>query len=517
MSAFTPPASPAFAFPAPATSAATTATSAFSASAAPSSGPSPATTGAAASPSPSPAPAKTPAATYILFALVTIGAGLGGLTQTALNTMAADVLADLGTEIGWGQWITTAYIFSMGVAVPLASYLTKRFSVRSLLVGAFLLYLAGSLCDFAAQSFPMLLVGRVLEAVATGVLMPLLQTIAMTRFPENRHGTAMGVAGIALGFAPNVGPVIGGAIMGAAGWRFLFLVLVASSAALLALTILFVKERDVENASARLETISLLLAALGFGGLLAGFTDAANYELAHPLVWAPLVVGAVCLALFLRRQCKVPNPLVNLGIFASGKYRACFAAQCFLYGCFLGMTLIVPLFVIEGGGHSAFDAGLVLLPGAFAALVFEPLAGMASDRLGPRRVAIFGGAFLTAGAAGMAFLPMSTPLWVAAVFQTLRCVGLTTLIPTTTAWGLSDLRKRGITTDGSSFMIRSRQIVAAMATAIMVFLITAFATPQTPELGYHLALGFSGLLGACTLLTVVAFVRPREGRRAEGA
>lgn len=148
--------------------------------------------------------------TYVLFALVVVGAGLGGMTQTALNTMAAVVLEDLGTDIGWGQWLTTLYIFTMGVAVPLASYVQRRFSVRTLLIVSFGLYLAGSLCDLAATSFAMLLIGRVLEALATGILMPLLQTIAMTRFPENRHGTAMGIAGISLGFAPNMGPVAGG-------------------------------------------------------------------------------------------------------------------------------------------------------------------------------------------------------------------------------------------------------------------------------------------------------------------
>lgn len=458
----------------------------------------------------------TPLATYVLFGIVTVATALGGMTQTALNTVAAEVLADLGTEIGWGQWLTTAYMFSMGVAVPLAAFLSKRFSVRALVVGSLLLYLVGSLCDFMAVGFGMLLIGRVLEAVATGILMPLLQTIAMTRFPENRHGTAMGIAGIALGFAPNIGPTIGGALMQAIGWRFMFLVLAAASMLLLALALVAVREREVRDPQARLEAPSLLLAGFGFGGLLVCFTDAANYPLAHPLVWGPLIVGAVCLTLFLRRQRRVGNPLVNLGIFDSRQYRVCFAVQCLLYGCFVGMTLIIPLFVIDGCGYSSLEAGLVLLPGALAALVFEPGAGAASDRFGPRRVAIFGGVFLALGAVSMAVLPTDAPLWAAAVSQTLRCVGLTTLIPTTTAWGLSELGKRGITTDGSSFMIMSRQIAAALATAVMVLLIVHFTTAATPELGYHLGLGFSGLLGVLTLLGAVAFIRERSGAQQRG-
>ncbi|HJF63675.1 MAG TPA: MFS transporter [Gordonibacter urolithinfaciens] len=469
-------------------------------------------TPAAGAPTPSSMslPGKIPRTTYLLFAIVCVGTSLGSLTQTALNTMAAEVLADLGTDIGWGQWLTTAYIFSMGVAVPLASYLQRKFSVRTLLLGAFSLYLAGSLCDFLALNFPMLIVGRVLEAVATGILMPLVQTIAMTRFPENRHGTAMGIAGIALGFAPNIGPTVGGMLIGAVGWRFLFLVLSAASALLLVATFAIVRGREARQPAARLEVRSLVLAAAGFGGLLAGFTDAANYEPASPFVWVPAAVGAVCLVLFIQRQRRVAHPLMNLGIFAYRTYRVSFVTQLFLYGCFLGMTLIIPLFVIEAGGHTTLEAGLVLLPGALAALVFEPLAGVASDWFGPRRVGLFGATFLVAGAVPLALVPASAPLWIAALLQTLRCVGLTTLIPTTTAWGLGELRREGITTDGSASMIMSRQIAAALATAVMVLLIKQCSPAAAPELGYHLALGFSGLLALLVLATVALFIRERE-------
>lgn len=99
---------------------------------------------------------------YALFAIVVVGTGLGGMTQTALNAMADVVLGDLGTEIGWGQWLATIYIFCMGAAVPLASYVQRKLSVRSLILYSYGLYLIGSLCDCLAVNFPMLIIGRVL-------------------------------------------------------------------------------------------------------------------------------------------------------------------------------------------------------------------------------------------------------------------------------------------------------------------------------------------------------------------
>lgn len=117
-----------------------------------------------------------------------------------------------------------------------------------------------------------------------------------------------------------------------------------------------------------------------------------------PLVWAPVLVGIAPVALFVTRQHTISEPLLDLRIFTFREYLVSIVAQCLLYGCFMGMTLIIPLTVIEAGGHNAFEAGLVLFPGALAALVFEPGAGMATDRFGARKVAIFGGCFLLVGA-----------------------------------------------------------------------------------------------------------------------
>ena len=446
--------------------------------------------------------------TYALFAIVVVGTGLGGMTQTAINAMADVVLGDLRTDIGWGQWLATVYIFFMGAAVPLASYLQRKLSVRSLILYAYGLYLVGSLCDFFAIDFSMLVIGRVLEALGTGVLMPLLQTIAMTRFPDNRHGTAMGVAGIALGFAPNIGPVVGGALCVAFGWRTMFLVLACASVLLIISTVVVVRERDVRDPAARLDVLSLVLSTFGFGGLLLGFTAAANMSVDQPMVWASVLIGLACIALFVRRQQIVSQPLLDLRVFSHREYRVSVAAQCFLYGCFMGMTLIIPLVVVEAGGHDVFEAGAVLFPGALAALVFEPGAGAASDRFGPRKVAIFGACFLLAGAMACALVPIDAPLWMMAAGQLLRCVGLTTLIPTTTAWGLGALGREGLTAHGSAGMIMSRQIAASLATAVMVFLVKSVGEFST---GCHLALGFSALLAFGCLTVVVLLIRKTQG------
>ena len=122
-----------------------------------------------------------------------------------------------------GQWLTTIYMLTLGITVPAVTFLSQKLSVRNVVYLALCLLLAGGIVDVLAPSFPVLVAGRVLQAVGAGVTLPVVQSIAMTRFPAGQNGTAMGIAGIAMGFAPNIGPLIGGALVDSYGWRSFFM------------------------------------------------------------------------------------------------------------------------------------------------------------------------------------------------------------------------------------------------------------------------------------------------------
>ena len=145
--------------------------------------------------------------TYALFAIVVITCALGSLTQTVMNSMLTEVCDDFAIDAAQGQWVTTIYMLTMGVTVPVVTYLARRFSLKRLVYLALGFYLAGSVAGLFAPVFAVLIAARVLQAIATGITLPLVQSVAMTRFPRERTGTAMGIGGIAMGFAPNSGPV----------------------------------------------------------------------------------------------------------------------------------------------------------------------------------------------------------------------------------------------------------------------------------------------------------------------
>ncbi len=442
----------------------------------------------------------------MLFAIVVLGSALGNLSQTAVNAMMADIMGGFGAGVELGQWLTTSYMLVLGVTVPASTYLQRRFCVRVQVLLAFGLFIAGTALSLAAQGFAMLLAGRILQAVAAGILLPVMQTVAMTGFGPGKQATAMGIAGVALGFAPNIGPTIGGAMSFAWGWRSFFALMLALLAALALWTLVAVRRQPSPDSSARLDAVSLTQSTLGFGGVLLGFSNASSLGLASALVWGAMLLGVLFLVLFVRRQRRVADPLVSMGIFQCPQFTWGFIAQCLLTASFMGITLLVPLYVQNLCGGTALDAGVVLLPGTVAALVLNPLAGVLTDRAGIRPVALAGGVLLSAGAVSMVFLSADTPLWLSMVLQGVRACGVSTLIGPLTAWSLAKL-PRPLVADGSAFSIAARQATASFGTSVMVLFVSAAAVAAIGAAAYVLAFGFSAVMALALLVCIVTKVR----------
>lgn len=449
--------------------------------------------------------------TYVLFAIVVLACALGSLTQTVMNSMLGGVEADFGVNASVGQWLTTIYMLVLGITVPAVTFLSQRLSLRNVVFLALGLFLVGGIVDVLAPTFGVLVFGRVLQAAGAGITLPVLQSIAMTRFPKGQNGTAMGIAGIAMGFAPNIGPLIGGALVDSWGWRSFFWLFIAIVVLLILAALLLIAREDAPMRDARFEGVSFLYSALGFGGLLLAFSNAASLGVQSPLVWVPAVVGIACLVLFVARQKRIEHPLISMRIFESSHFRISFIAQNCLFASFMGITLIVPLYVQGLCGGSAVEAGIVFIPATILAVVVNPLAGILSDKVGARPVVIVAAALLTVGAVSMAFMDENTPLWMTTLMQTVRGMGVSALIGPLNSWGMSGL-PREIMMDASAFFAAVRQACASLGTAIMVLVITSLsATAQSGAMdmsfAYQAAFGISAVLAACVLVVVIAKVR----------
>ena len=437
-----------------------------------------------------------------MFAIVTLTAALGALTQTAMNSMLSGVQASFGTPESVSQWLTTIYMLVIGITVPLVTHLARRYAVRTLIFVALAFMLVGALIAAAAPNFYVLLFARVLQGISTGMMLPVMQTIAMTRFPRGQNATAMGIAGIALGFAPNIGPLFGGLLVDSWGWRSYFWILVCIIIALAIATIVLVRKRAHEVHDAHLDYLSALLSTAGFGCVLLSFSTAAYRPIADPTIWIGLVVGIVCVAWFIVRQHRIKHPLIHMSIFQSRTYVVSFIAQNLLNASFMGITLILPLFIVNIAGMTPVDAGLVFLPTTILAAIFNPLAGILSDKIGPRPVVVSAAILLVAGSGAMAFITADTPFWLITALQVVRGIGVSSIIGPLNSWGMHKLPMDNMI-DGSAFFTTVRQACASFGTALMMLLISVVGG----ALGYNLALGLSAALAVGVLICSVFFVR----------
>lgn len=455
----------------------------------------------------------SPRSIYPAFATATILCALGSLTQTVMNSMMLGVQASFGTDEATSQWLTTLYMLVIGITVPLVAHLSRRYSTRQLIFGAGLLFLAGAVVDWLAPDFAVLLIGRIPQAIATGITLPVMQSLAMTRFPQGKVGTAMGIAGVAMGFAPNIGPLIGGALVDSLGWRSFFIMLACALVMLLIAVLITFPKEEVPERQAKLDWISFLLSTLGFGGLLLGFTNAANVGVGDGQTFIPLLIGCACLILFIARQRRIENPLISMDIMRTRSYRASLLGQCSLFASFMGITLIIPLFVQNVCGLSAFDAGLVFIPATVLAVVFNPLGGILSDRFGARPVLIGGSVFLTAGAVSMVFVDATTPLWLLTAMQTIRGIGVSSIIGPFISWGMAKL-PGSLMNDGSTFFVTLRQACASFGTALMMLVIVGLANAGAG--GYQAAFALSAALSVVVLL-VALFASTKAQSHGDGS
>ncbi|MGN0301754.1 MAG: DHA2 family efflux MFS transporter permease subunit [Anaerotardibacter sp.] len=444
----------------------------------------------------------------VLVTLIILGSSFGNLSQTASNAMFSGMAADFGVDVGLGQWVTTLYMLVLGITVLLVAYLMRRFALKTIILAAFAFLLAGAVIDSIAWDFASLLVGRVLQAIAAGITMPMMMSVIMTSFPREVQATVMGISGIAMGFAPNVGPTIGGFMVEFAGWRSFFVLLVVATVILIVCAILFIQTTSKPEEEAHLDVASFILSAVGFCSMLLGFSNASSFEISNPFVWGPVVVGCVLVFLFVVRQRKITQPLISMEIFSSKRYVISFIATIFLNASFMGITLILPLFIENIWGGNAFEGGLSLVMGCVVALFINPLAGVLTDKIGIKPVAVVGSVFLFVGAASMVFINESTPFWMILALQGIRQLGVSSLIGPLTSWGLACLPFT-IMTDGSSFNTAARQVSASLGTALMVFAITLAPLLGSAELAYALSFGISALFALGTMIVCIMWINDK--------
>ncbi len=270
-----------------------------------------------------------------IVAVVVLGAFLALLNQTVMSPALPVIMSDFAIDASTAQWIMSIYPLVSGIMVPVSAFLIDKFSTRALFFGATLVFALGTLLCAAAPDFLFLIIGRVLQAAGSGVLMPLVSVVPMLVFPVEKRGTAMGMAGIVMSAGPAVGPVVGGAVIDTYGWRTMIGAIVPLAILVLVLGVFMLKNVG-ELKNPKLDLPSVVLSTIAFGGLLYGFSSASSMGWGNPVVLGSIVAGVVCLVLFVVRQGKIEDPLLQLGTLKTREFRVAAIIVTLINACMPG-------------------------------------------------------------------------------------------------------------------------------------------------------------------------------------
>ena len=414
---------------------------------------------------------EQPIRTGPILTILLIGAVAAILNQTVLNVALTTLSNQFAVPTTKVQWLITLYMLLNGVFVPITAYLMDRFSTRQLFFTAMISFSIGTLLCGAAPNFGFLLAGRVVQATGAGIIMPLLFTVVFRLFPREKRGAAMGIVGVAIMFAPAVGPSLAGFLISQWSWRFIFFAILPFSLFALIASVFFLKNISVSKAK-KLDVPGVITSTFGFGGLLYGVSIAGEKGWDHPLVWTALGVGLISLVLFVIRQRTADEPLIDLSIFKSFEFTLSVGISFFVNCIIFSSIIMLPIYLQEGRGLTALESGLFLLPGSLVMILMSPIAGKLFDRHGIKGIGMMGLILLLLSTAFYTNLTYSTGIVLMAVVYMIRSFGLAFIIMPLTTAGLNALRPE-LHGHGTAMQNTLLNVSGAIGTAIMTTVMTA--------------------------------------------
>ena len=448
-----------------------------------------------------------------------IGVLLVGTFITVLNAMLLTsalpaIMNDMGVSATTVQWLTSGYSLTEAVIIPLAAFLMGRFDTRKLFLGGMTIFAVGSIVSAVAPVFGLLLLGRVLQACATGFVMPMVFSVILLIIPRERRGSAMGAIGLIIGFAPTIGPSLSGVLVDTVGWRSIFAI-VAVCAILVVIGALKAVKPYGDFKRSRFDVPSFLFSTIGLICLLYGLSSlssSTNIALNIGLI----VVGIALLALYARRQLTLDQPMLRVDILRTRNYRIAVICVAVFQATVMGVGTIMPLYIQGALGHTATVSGLALLPGAAISACAGLLSGRIFDSRGVRIPVLCGIVIIICGAAGFTLLGIDSSIIAVGVAYGLLVIGMQFVMTPLNTWGVNSLANEAIQ-HAQSTSNTINQVAASFGIALLVTVSSAVsgstaAGSAAEQLfaGYHASFYVVVVLAVIAAILIIVLVRDKK-------
>ncbi|HEX7268135.1 MAG TPA: DHA2 family efflux MFS transporter permease subunit, partial [Streptosporangiaceae bacterium] len=312
------------------------------------------------------------------------GSGIAALDATVVNIALPTIGREFHTGIAALQWVMTGYTLTLAAFLLIGGSLGDRFGRRKVyLIGIVWFALASAACGFAPGAL-FLIVARLVQGVGAALLTPGSLAILEASFVPADRARAIGAWSGLSGVAIAAGPLVGGYLISAASWRWIFFINVPIAAAVVALGARHVPESRDLTATGRIDYAGAAFAVVFLTGITFAFIEAPTLGWSSPAVLAMTLTGVAGLAAFLIREHRAASPMLPLSIFAERQFAATNAVTFIVYAALTGATFLLPVVLQVVSGYSPLASGLAFVPLTVIMLALSARSGQLASRIGPR-------------------------------------------------------------------------------------------------------------------------------------
>lgn len=408
----------------------------------------------------------------IMLSLI-IGAFFAILNETLLNIALTTLMREFDITLPTVQWMATGFMLVMGIVIPVSALLLQWFTTRQLFLGTMIIFTIGTAICAMAPTFPILLSGRLIQAIGTGMLMPIMFNVFLLLYPPNKRGKIMGIVGLVIMFAPALGPTLSGIIVEYLGWRFLFITVIPFSVFSIIFAFIFLINVS-EVTKPKIDILSIVFSTIGFGGTIYGFSSVGKSDAGFlsPEVLVAITAGVLGIALFALRQTRLEEPIMDLRVFKYPMYAHAVILFLIIVMTMFASEIILPIYMQGPLALTAAAAGLLLLPGSLLNGALSPFMGALFDKLGPRPLMIPATLILSGTMFVMSRLDTESSPWVILVGFMLLMVSVSaTMMPAQTN-GLNQLPKR-LYPHGTAVVSTLQPVAGAIGVSVFISIMNA--------------------------------------------
>ncbi|KKI90734.1 MFS transporter [Bacillus sp. SA1-12] len=405
-----------------------------------------------------------------LLTVLMLGLFLVILNQTLLSVALPHLMTEFGVDAPTIQWLSTGFMLVNGALIPLSAFLIERFGTRLLFLIAMFCFTLGTLICGISPNFSTMLIGRLIQAVGGGVLQPLVMTIIMFVFPPEIRGKGMGLFGLAMMFAPAIGPTLSGWVIQNYSWRLMFNAM--TPLGVIIIVIAFMTLRNlIEPKKIKLDVYGAFLSLMGVASLLYGVSEAGKDGWTDPFVLSTIIVGVAAITAFVIQQLKSENPMLDFRVFKYDMFSLSNVISVVITVAMYAGMFLLPIYLQNLRGFTPFESGLLMLPGALAMLVMSPISGILFDKFGPRPLAILGLLLTFVTTYEFTQLTTDTSFEFIMLLNMVRSFGMSMLMMPIMTAGMNQLPKH-LNSHGTAMSNTLRQVTGAIGTSLVTTIYT---------------------------------------------